>query len=508
MSPLQPEDCIFANKPSGLLTHTDGSESGFLDFYKAKGNRDLKVVHRLDKETSGCLIFAKTTETTQKLTELFTERKIQKTYFFLTDRPIPKDSALVKGKIEKVKKQWVFSLQDESEKPHSETLFEKVEDRGKLQLWKASPLTGKTHQIRLHAKHLGIPILGDQTYGGSPFVRLMLHCAEMKFDSFSHKASLPSLFELCNQQLSPLQLSWLNQLEYRKALFPELLNSKEQTLRLLDDKENSGYACDKLGDQLWFYRFRDGEIKDDETSAIEFLFQQTKTSHYFIRQMANRGQTPELEGQKEQKNWTAKEGEVQYQLAHGRGWSPGLFLDQRENRFWVKEQAMNKNFLNLFCYTAGFSVNAALGGAREVVSVDTSKTTLEWAKENFSLNALAPDKYEFWSSDARFFLQGCLRKERKFDLIVCDPPSFARSKKGIFRIENEAADLVQKSLQCLNSKGSLLFSCNYEKWSRSEFLALSKKWAKGFSVKEVLLRPPAWDYSLNLPMKSVLIRLT
>ncbi len=300
--------------------------------------------------------------------------------------------------------------------------------------------------------------------------------------------------------------SWISQLDRRKTLFPELFASAEQALRLVDDKENTGYACDKLGDRLWFYRFRESEMDAEEQQAIKLFTEATRLTKSVIRQMTNRGEAPAISSD-EEVVWTACEGAAKFQLAQGRGWSPGLFLDQRGNRQWVRENATGKKLLNLFCYTGGFSINAALGGATEVVSVDTSTQTLQWCKENFRLNDLQIADYEFWPADARAFLQACKRKQRKFDLIICDPPSFARNKHQVFKIDKDGAELVISCLDCLDHHGKLLFSCNYEKWSRQDLLEQATAWASTYHPASVQLLPRSLDYAETAPMKSVLISL-
>lgn len=303
---------------------------------------------------------------------------------------------------------------------------------------------------------------------------------------------------------SALLLTWIEQLKRRQSLFPDLIAAPEQTLRLIDDKDRTGYACDKLGDRLWFYRFRDTEMDAQEQQAIELFASQVGLVKTTVRQMSNRGQSPEIKID-EEILWIASEGPARYQLAAGRGWSPGLFLDQRDNRKWVHDNSSGKQVLNLFCYTGGFSINAALGGAAEVVSVDTSKQTLEWCKENFLLNDLPTDTCEFRASDARNFLAGCARRQRKFDLIICDPPSFARSKQSVFKIDKDAPELVQACLSQLNPDGRLLFACNYEQWSGQDLLELATAWAQPFRPGSIQLLPRTLDYAEDAPMKSVLI---
>jgi 23S rRNA (cytosine1962-C5)-methyltransferase len=124
--------------------------------------------------------------------------------------------------------------------------------------------------------------------------------------------------------------------------------------------------------------------------------------------------------------------------------------------------------LNLFSYTCGFSVYAAAGGASKVVSVDVSQTFLDWGKLNFTLNGLDPNGYEFWCADSLEFVNRTVRRGRTFDIIICDPPSFGRSKRGVFRLEKDLPGLVAELFSILNKNGLLLVSCNFEKWTTDE----------------------------------------
>jgi 23S rRNA (cytosine1962-C5)-methyltransferase len=165
-------------------------------------------------------------------------------------------------------------------------------------------------------------------------------------------------------------------------------------------------------------------------------------------------------------------------MQRSEGLSPGLFLDQGRQRRWVYELCREgevQSILNLFAYTGGFSVAAALGGAKEVVSVDLSKKYLEWIKRNFALNNLTPEKFEFWSVDSQRFLEGSVRRNRKFDLVVCDPPSFSRSPDGVFQVEKAYSRLIELSLGSLNADGLMQFSCNYQKWTIVDFQLAMKE---------------------------------
>ncbi len=115
-----------------------------------------------------------------------------------------------------------------------------------------------------------------------------------------------------------------------------------------------------------------------------------------------------------------------------RGQKTGHFLDQRENRRMVRGLAAGRpEALNLFSYSGGFSVAAALGGARHVVSVDVDQDAIRLARENFKANGLDPADHAFAAEDCFEILARYKREGRRFDLVVCDPPAFAKSQKAV-----------------------------------------------------------------------------
>ena len=138
----------------------------------------------------------------------------------------------------------------------------------------------------------------------------------------------------------------------------------------------------------------------------------------------------------------------------------GLFMDHRPLRKIVEQEAHGKAVLNLFCYTASFSVYAAAGGASRVDSVDLSNTYLAWGEKNFSLNGFTdPDKYHFTRNDVAQFLK---ESRDSWDIIVLDPPTFSNSKKtkDTLDINRDWPKLVNAALQHLNPGGTLYFSTN------------------------------------------------
>jgi 23S rRNA (cytosine1962-C5)-methyltransferase len=138
----------------------------------------------------------------------------------------------------------------------------------------------------------------------------------------------------------------------------------------------------------------------------------------------------------------------------------GLFLDHRPTRGLVQALCKDKDVLNLFAYTGSFSVYAARGGARSVHTVDLSNTYLEWARENFPLNALDPQRHTFTAADVMALLPTL--PSRSYDVIVCDPPTFSNSKKmrGVFDVQRDHPALINQCLRLLRDDGVLIFSTN------------------------------------------------
>ncbi len=140
-----------------------------------------------------------------------------------------------------------------------------------------------------------------------------------------------------------------------------------------------------------------------------------------------------------------------------RGQKTGHFLDQRENRRMVRELARGRpEALNLFSYTGGFSVAAALGGARHVVSVDVDADAIDLARENFRANGLDMADHAFAKEDCFELLARYKREGRRFDLVVCDPPAFAKSQRAVEAALAGYASLNRAALAVLAPGGLLV----------------------------------------------------
>ncbi len=142
----------------------------------------------------------------------------------------------------------------------------------------------------------------------------------------------------------------------------------------------------------------------------------------------------------------------------------GLFLDHMPTRVMVRDNAFGRNVLNLFSYTGSFSVYAAAGGARQVVSVDLSNTYLQWAEEHLSMNGFTGSRYPCVRSDVKEFLLHDADNYGPFDIIIMDPPSFSNSNKmdGTFDVQRDYVWYIDQAMRHLSSTGILLFSTNLD----------------------------------------------
>jgi len=146
---------------------------------------------------------------------------------------------------------------------------------------------------------------------------------------------------------------------------------------------------------------------------------------------------------------------VRFKVDIAKGQKTGFFLDQRENRDYVRSLASGKEVLNLFSYTGGFSIYAGLGQAREVTSVDRSAEALEGAEENWLLNGLPPDRHRRVESDVFEFLKN---EKHLWEFLVVDPPSMAHSEKQKPQATKKYIELYSAAARRLRPGGSLFLS--------------------------------------------------
>jgi 23S rRNA (cytosine1962-C5)-methyltransferase len=152
---------------------------------------------------------------------------------------------------------------------------------------------------------------------------------------------------------------------------------------------------------------------------------------------------------------------IEYAVDPASGQKTGFFLDQRDNRLSVRHLAGGRDVLDCFCYTGGFSLSALVGGARSVLSIESSAQALAQAKRNLGLNRIAAGRAEWLEADVFQALRNLRREGREFDLIVLDPPKFAPTAKDAARAARGYKDINLNALKLLRPGGLLAtFSCS------------------------------------------------
>ncbi|HWD18610.1 MAG TPA: pseudouridine synthase [Verrucomicrobiae bacterium] len=460
------EHLLVVNKPAGWNTHSPGpfANEGLYEWLKNREPRwsRLAIIHRLDKETSGVMLFGKAPEANRSLSHQFEDRRVRKKYLFLTDRPSARSSFDAVSDLIRVNERYKSGPGGQ----RAETHFRLLSTEGGRFLWEAEPRTGRTHQIRVHASEHGIPIVGDVMYGGSPAARIHLHAAEL---ALRHPVTgQPVVFRSAPNFAEPM----FRQLR-AAPIDPALTNA----YRLVHGAADGwpGLYVDKWHD----YLLAESE-RPLASSSLAFLRGlPAKGIYHKLRSRQPVKQPAQLiAGEPAPENFLARENGLQFQARFAESGSAGLFLDQRDNRrrlltgyvaggFELREP---RAVLNTFAYTCAFSVAAAARGAK-VTSVDLSRRYLEWGRENFAANQMAPDQHEFLTGDAFRWLARLTRQQRQFDIVILDPPTFSRSKEnGVFSVEKDYGRLLAAALPLVQPGGVLLASTNAATYPPKEFL--------------------------------------
>ncbi|XP_050371240.1 uncharacterized protein LOC126789194 [Argentina anserina] len=141
------------------------------------------------------------------------------------------------------------------------------------------------------------------------------------------------------------------------------------------------------------------------------------------------------------------------------GQKTGFYADQRENRKFISTISRNQNVLDICCYSGGFALNAARGGAVNVTGVDSSLGAIELAEENIALNSMDPGLISFVKEDASAFMKGAISRNESWDIVILDPPKLAPRKKVLQNASGMYRNLNSLAMQ-LTRRGGLLMTCS------------------------------------------------
>ncbi|MGM7703216.1 class I SAM-dependent rRNA methyltransferase [Pseudalkalibacillus sp. Hm43] len=183
-----------------------------------------------------------------------------------------------------------------------------------------------------------------------------------------------------------------------------------------------------------------------------------------------------------------KENGVHFAVYLNDGAMVGVFLDQRDVRKSIRDHySKGKTVLNTFSYTGAFSVFAALGGAEKTTSVDLANRSMAKTIEQFSLNEIDYEAQEIRVMDVFNYFKYAVRKEIKFDIVILDPPSFARSKKHRFSVAKDYKDLIKDAIAITEDKGTIVASTNYAGFDMKKFKSFVDQAFKETSGKYKIL---------------------
>ncbi len=242
-----------------------------------------------------------------------------------------------------------------------------------------------------------------------------------------------------------------------------------------------GLTVDLYGDYAVFswYNSYVYQIRQTISEAFRQVFPEVLGTYEKIRFKGLDYESAHVYGQEAPDFFTVLENGVLYQVFMNDGLMTGIFLDQHEVRSsLVDGLAMGKSLLNMFSYTAAFSVAAAMGGASQTTSVDLAKRSRELSQAHFQANGISTDDHRFIVMDVFEYFKYAKRKGLTYDVIVLDPPSFARNKKQTFSVAKDYHKLISQSLEILNPEGIIIASTNAANVSRQKF---TEQIDKGFA---------------------------
>lgn len=467
----------------------------------------LGVHQRLDRDTSGVLVYARRKEDNARLAEQFEGRKVKKTYLAcVAGWPRGKTHATLRDALVQDKAGTMRVARGKA--PGAKLAVTHVTmraQRGDRALLELDLETGRTHQARLQLAHAGSPIAGDALYGGPPASRLMLHAAALALrhpgtgrpvrfeapippelpDWVEHGDPGVAIYDdgpaLARALGRALERRWgLGRSEGSRATTAfRLVNEEGDGLpRLAVDVYDAWLVAQLYGDDgPWADPERRNRVLD-ALHALGFdgvyLKVRPKQANVLVdTRREDLAPAHAVRGTSAPAELEIREEGVPLLVRLGDGLSTGVFLDQRGNRRRVREMAAGKTLANLFAYTCGFTVAAAVGGAKRTVSVDASAAALERGRANLvHAGLLEHGEHAFAAADAMSWLARAARKGESFDVVVLDPPSYSTTRKGRFVADRDYGDLAAAAMAVVAPGGTLVACTNHRGITPDKFRRL------------------------------------
>lgn len=506
---------LVVDKPSGLPIHGGNTELGedvvtrLVAWLEARGEPSYLAVHqRLDLGTSGVLFLLRDAEANKAVADEMEAHRSERCYVAVVRGSLPglgRATAgyhLLEDNLLTRKAHGQLRVEISPKGKLARTRCKVLERNGDRALLELLPETGRTHQLRVQLGSRGLPILGDTAYAGAPAPRLMLHCRSLGLRALALQAEAPvpdALWDALRQPASPASGVSASGVRTAQSLSFQSLSRGNELERCLDDALSRRWplrdACDVMrlvhergdglpgvsidaygswaalsvytADALDVAPFLADQLIKRGFSGV-YLKQRVKADlrREDLQQLAP---TDVFRGVAAPEEFSVREGPLRFLVQLSDGLSTGLFIDQRDNRARVLASSRGLRVLNLFSYTASFSVAAAVGGARETVSVDLSGRYLSWGERNLELNGVAGERQKLLKADAADYLRRARKRGERFDLIILDPPSFGSHGKKSFSIQRDYKALASDALALLTPGGRLLAVTNHRKTSAERF---------------------------------------
>jgi len=245
------------------------------------------------------------------------------------------------------------------------------------------------------------------------------------------------------------------------------------------------------------YKFRD-EIIDSLKQLVAFK------GIYQKKRFSEEGKYIEeddfIEGEPAEEALIVKENGVNFAIYLNDGAMVGVFLDQRQVRKAIRDKySKDKTVLNTFSYTGAFSIFAVLGGAKMTTSVDLANRSLPKTEEQLRINNIDPKTQEILVEDVFNYFQYAEKKELKYDLVILDPPSFAKSKDFIFSADKDYKDLLKQAINITSNNGVIVASTNCSSFNMDKFKEFIRDAFKESKIKYKILE----EYSLPSDFKTI-----
>lgn len=548
------EHLLVVDKPSGVPSQAareddhDDLPTRLRAFLAARdgGAPYLGIHQRLDRATSGLVLYTRAKSANAAIAAQLEGRTAEKTYLAAVEgwRGGPRTlrhrlGPLVDGRVE------VAGPRDKRAQ-EAITHVDVVAQEGRRALLSLRLETGRTHQARAQLAAVGAPIAGDRLYGGPRAPRLLLHAEKLvlahptsptigkggKGSRLHLVAPKPAAF---SRWLRDGDQPALTATRFDGPAFADALDRAREerwglahaadttAFRLLNEDGDAtpGLSVDVYGDHLVAQLYESFE-PDVEAALLDALHGLGMAGVYLKRRpkqanvvvdTRNDALAPKdpVRGVAAPGELVVREHGLPFLVRLGDGLSTGIFLDQRENRRRVRGLSAGKSVLNLFAYTAPFTVAAAAGGARRTTSVDASASALAWADRNLAAAGLAGDHHVMVVDDVFAWIAKQKKVRERYDLVILDPPSYSSVGGQRFSTDADYRDLAADCLALVSPGGSLLACSNHRKTVQAKLRRWLHEAARAAAREVVAMKdlpppadyPPPWGAQPHL--KSVLV---